>query len=85
MRYLQFVLAGERDCEIVTDLLRTPVLPSAFLNDSGKLPVIELAWFASARLDLTPQRVTELRGEFCSVRRVRASVTRYRVGDASVV
>ncbi len=54
VEYLQFVLAGEHDCQVVTDLLRTPVLPQAFLNDSGKLPIIELAEFGSARSDLTP-------------------------------
>ena len=53
MGYLQFILAGEHGCEVVTDLLRTPVLPQSFLNDSGELPVIELAGFGPARSDFT--------------------------------
>ena len=40
---LQLGLAGEHDREVVTDLLRTSILPPSCLHYSGKQPVVELA------------------------------------------
>ena len=48
VRDLQLGLAGEHDREVITDLLRTPVLPQPLLHGRGQEPVIELARFGPA-------------------------------------
>ena len=54
VRYLQFWPAGEHHCEVIADLLRTPILSKPLFNDCRKFPVIEPACFGATRSDLRP-------------------------------
>ena len=65
VQYLQFWPAGEQHCEVIADLLRTPILSKPLFDDCRKLAVIEPARFGATCSDLRPF----LRG----MRSVRAS------------